>query len=181
MLSRFAAVMEIAAQERPCTLRRERARRAATSHLASRMRNICLLILSLALATAGCANEDPAAFDGVCLGEPHPAFSLCGELFNDDGRAFCNMHDGCEWEDCGGSCGFCDGNYLGCRNRVDSAGCAAEPGCDWFAPPMCATWEECVVTWLDSGGCAEIRPGAVGYIEYVDGREVRVDFADHCP
>lgn len=141
----------------------------------------------VAVGAAGCANDTRGdAFDGVCLGEPNPGgpFALCGELFNDDGRAFCNAHDGCMWEDCDGTCGFCGGSPNGCRHREDSLGCATEPGCSWFDAPTCATWEDCVIAWLQSGGCEEIAtnvPGVIAYSRYVDGVEVEVVFSEHCP
>lgn len=139
-----------------------------------------------AVLFTGCVADSRARqFEGVCLGEPYPegTLALCGELFNSRGRAFCNMHNGCEWEDCGGSCGYCNGSPLGCRSRDDATGCAAEPGCRWFAPPACASWEDCVVTWLQTGGCEELEmniPGAVGYGDYIDGMAVEVTFSDHC-
>lgn len=140
-----------------------------------------LLIIALA---AGCeVQADP--FVGVCLGEPYASgrpFSSCGELFNDDGRAFCEMHEGCSWDDCEGTCGFCEGQYAGCLSREDEGGCADEPGCRWLAPPACgATWEECVISWLRSGGCEEVeRTATTAYGSVVDGESVTVRFADHC-
>ncbi len=157
--------------------------------LASMREHYLVAILTVAVIAAGCTNDTRGTgetFTGVCLGEPLPGgiLALCGELFNDDGRAVCDMHGGCEWEDCDGACGFCSGSPLGCRSRDDSSSCAVEPGCRWFAPPECEGWEDCVVTWLHSGGCDELAtnvPGTTAYIEYVDGEEVAVEFADYCP
>lgn len=135
----------------------------------------------------GCANDTRGgAFSGTCLGEPLPGgfLALCGELFNDDGPTVCNAHGGCEWTDCDGTCGFCNGTPQGCRARADESGCRTEPGCRWFPPPDCSSWEECVVAWLESGGCEEIEtnvPAVTGYIETVDGEEVQVTFSDYCP
>lgn len=94
------------------------------------------------------------------------------------------MHSGCSWEDCDGACGFCDGSPLGCGSRDDAAGCSMEPGCRWFDSPECTSWEDCVIAWLQSGGCDEVAtnvPGTIGYVRYVDGEEVEIRFADYCP
>lgn len=143
-----------------------------------------LLVLFVAAVDAGCAGAEPDAFAGVCLGEPLPQGMSCGELFNDQGAAACNLRGGCAWEDCDGSCGFCNGGLLGCRSRREAGACSGEPGCRWLASPECTSWEDCVVTWLDSGGCEEIAtntPSSIGYVERIDGERFQVTFADHCP
>src|SRR5690606_1266791 len=118
-----------------------------------------LLLLSSVLVLLGCTDTrgSSSSFSGACFGEPYPVFSLCGELFNDDGPAYCNLHMGCEWRDCDGTCGFCGGDYYGCRGHEAATGCERRPGCSWWAPPTCETWRECAILWLESGGCEEAR------------------------
>lgn len=138
-------------------------------------------MLVVLAAAPGCTDSrgTTVGFEGACFGQPYGGtLASCGELFNDEGRSYCELHQGCEWEDCEGTCGFCSGTYLGCGNRADEAGCAVEPGCGWYAPPSCATWTECAVLWLESGGCAEVEGG--GIVGFGRGDE-SVTIADYCP
>lgn len=142
-------------------------------------------VLVTTVAAWGCTDTRGAseAFSGACLGEPYEdgISGYCGELFNESGASFCNLHNGCEWTDCDGTCGFCNGTYLGCRSRSDTSGCEGEPGCSWWGPPVCDTWRDCVVLWLENGGCEEVarQPGLVGYGG--SDPDESITFADYCP